>query len=113
MLDPPPSEEWFVSEGGKLSGPYPVARIEDLVRWGKLSKRAYLCDAHGGLWVPVGKSAFAALFEDKHHSGHECDVATRMNVRSALPATERGLTPFGLFVTMFAIGAAVIVALHG
>src|SRR5687767_1586631 len=103
MLDPPPSEEWFVSESGKLSGPYPARRIQDLVRWGKVSKRAYLCDAHGALWIPVGQSAFATLFAEKHQSEYEREVATRMNERSDPPATERGLTPFGLFVTMFAI----------
>src|SRR5689334_8954176 len=65
MLGPKPSDEWFVSEGGAVTGPFSGSRLRDLIRWGKVTDSALLCDAYGSVWFPVGRSPFAAAFAER------------------------------------------------
>jgi hypothetical protein len=53
---------WFISQGGKTEGPLSAQRIAQLIRWGKISKRAYVCDQQLSSWVSIRRTAFAALF---------------------------------------------------
>jgi hypothetical protein len=53
---------WFVSQGGKTEGPLSAQRITQLIRWGKISKRAYLCDEQLSSWVSIRRTAFAVVF---------------------------------------------------
>jgi len=55
------ASSWFVSQGGKTEGPLSAQRITQLIRWGKISKRAYLCDEQLSSWVSIRRTAFAAL----------------------------------------------------
>jgi hypothetical protein len=61
MFDPPRSSQWFVSDGGKLSGPFTAARVENLVKWGRVTDGAYICDDAGSAWLPIRRSVFASL----------------------------------------------------
>lgn len=51
---------WFVSERGTISGPFDAERIRIMIKWGKLSARACVCDDSNGAWLPLSQSAFAA-----------------------------------------------------
>lgn len=64
MLEPPRGSQWFVSEGGSLTGPFDSSRIEDLLRWGRISPLAYVCDDVGSAWIPIRRSVFARLFSE-------------------------------------------------
>jgi len=55
------ASSWFVSQGGKTEGPLSAQRITQLIRWGKISKRAYLCDEQLSSWVSIRRTAFAAI----------------------------------------------------
>jgi len=76
MLEPGRSEEWFVSDEGRLMGPYRATRVRDLIRWGRVSEGAYLCDTEGSAWVPIARSALAPLLEGANAS-HLSGVRTR------------------------------------
>jgi hypothetical protein len=53
---------WFVNQSGKTEGPIPEQRVEQLIVWGKISRRAYICDEQLSRWVSIKCSAFARLF---------------------------------------------------
>jgi len=65
MLGPKPSDAWFVSEGGKVSGPFTALRLRDLKRWGRLSDDALLCDAYLSAWLPLRQSPLAPILCDE------------------------------------------------
>jgi hypothetical protein len=65
MLGPKPSDEWFVSDGGKVSGPFTAARLRDLKQWGRLSDKALLCDAYQSAWLPLRQSPLAPILCDE------------------------------------------------
>ena len=52
---------WFVNQAGKTQGPLPDQRIRQLIRWGKISRAAYLCDEQLSGWVSIQRTAFASL----------------------------------------------------
>jgi hypothetical protein len=54
------SSSWFVSEQGKLSGPFSAERIRVLLEWGKISADAYVCDEFSSAWIPIRQSRFGA-----------------------------------------------------
>jgi hypothetical protein len=64
MFDPPRGSHWFVSERGSLSGPFDTSRVEDLLRWGRISAQAHVCDDAGSAWIPIRRSMFARLFSE-------------------------------------------------
>jgi len=53
---------WFVNQGRKTEGPLLESRIAQLIRWGKISRSAYVCDEQLGSWVSIQRTAFASLF---------------------------------------------------
>jgi len=64
MLEPTDPREWFVSQGNTLEGPFTAARIRDLIRWGKISEHAYLCDEYNSAWIPIRQSALAGALAE-------------------------------------------------
>jgi len=65
MLEPTEHREWFVSQGKSLEGPFTAERIRDLIRWGRISERAYLCDEYHSAWIPIRQSALARVFAEE------------------------------------------------
>ena len=96
MLDPPRGSQWFLSERGTLSGPFTTSRVEDLLRWGRVSELAYVCDDAGSAWIPIRRSAFAAMLTEP-----EPDLPA--------PSSRAGLFP--LTLTLVALVAAVLQSL--
>jgi len=37
---------WFVNQDGRTEGPLPEQRVVQLIRWGKISRRAYRATAN-------------------------------------------------------------------
>ncbi|HEU4580657.1 MAG TPA: GYF domain-containing protein [Polyangiaceae bacterium] len=54
---------WYVCQGGKTEGPLREERIVQLIQWGKISARAYICDEQLSSWVSIRRTAFAALLQ--------------------------------------------------
>jgi hypothetical protein len=54
--------QWYVSQNGKASGPFEEERLATLVRWGKISRDAFICDEQYSTWIAIRRSAFAPLF---------------------------------------------------
>jgi len=54
------SSSWFVSEQGKLSGPFSAERMRVLLEWGKISAEAYVCDEFNSAWIPIRQSRFSS-----------------------------------------------------
>jgi uncharacterized protein DUF4339 len=54
---------WFVCEAGKTEGPLREQRIVQLIQWGKITARAYVCDEQLSSWVSIRRTAFAPLLE--------------------------------------------------
>jgi hypothetical protein len=52
---------WFVNQHGKTEGPLPEERVTQLLRWGKISRSAYVCDEQLSSWVSIQRTAFAPL----------------------------------------------------
>lgn len=52
---------WYICEGGKTEGPLREERIAQLIQWGKITARAYVCDEQLSSWVSIRRTAFAAL----------------------------------------------------
>src|SRR4051812_36566354 len=52
---------WFVNQDGKTEGPLSEERVAQLLRWGKISRDAYVCDEHLSSWVSIQRTAFAPL----------------------------------------------------
>jgi hypothetical protein len=75
---------WFISQGGKTEGPLSAERITQLIRWGKVSKRAYVCDEQLSSWVSIRRTAFAAVFTPRVRTpqadrrGPESEVVPRL-----------------------------------
>jgi hypothetical protein len=67
-------DEWFVSDEGTLLGPLSERRINDLIRWGKLSERAFVADGDYSAWVSIQKSAFASAMAER--SAQQASVRT-------------------------------------
>jgi hypothetical protein len=55
------SSSWYVCQGGKTEGPLREQRIVQLIQWGKIGGRAYVCDEQLSSWVSIRRTAFAAL----------------------------------------------------
>lgn len=64
MLEPRDRREWFVSQGNNMEGPFTAERIRDLIRWGKVSEDAYLCDEYNSAWIPIRQSALAGALAE-------------------------------------------------
>jgi hypothetical protein len=54
--------QWYVSQGGKTTGPFDEERLAMLVQWGRISRDAFICDKQCSAWIALRRSAFAQLF---------------------------------------------------
>src|SRR5262245_19628517 len=52
---------WYVSQDRKTEGPLSEQRIAMLIHWGKVTRRAYVCDEQFSGWVSIERTAFAPL----------------------------------------------------
>jgi hypothetical protein len=52
---------WYVSQHGKTTGPFDEERLAMMVRWGKVSREAFICDPQCSAWIAIKRSAFAPL----------------------------------------------------
>jgi hypothetical protein len=96
---------WYVSQNGRTSGPFSEERITMLLRWGKLSRSAYICDEQWSTWVAITRSAFAPLLNPPGGS------SSGPGSRDSLPAPHllAGLHRF-VFAGLFLVAAALTVA---
>ena len=85
MLKPSDCREWFVNDGRGLEGPFTFERIRDLIRWGRISTHAYLCDEYHSAWIPIRQSALASALAEE--LGPEATEAKRPAKRHAPMAT--------------------------
>jgi hypothetical protein len=53
--------QWYVSQKGKTTGPFDEERLAMLVRWGRISRDAFICDKQQSAWIGIRRSAFARL----------------------------------------------------
>jgi GYF domain 2 len=53
--------QWYVSQKGKTTGPFDEERLAMLVRWGRISRDAFICDKQCSAWIAIRCSAFAQL----------------------------------------------------
>ncbi|MEY4547969.1 MAG: hypothetical protein RL685_4164 [Pseudomonadota bacterium] len=52
---------WYVSQDRKTEGPLNEQRLAMLIHWGKITRRAYVCDEQLSSWVSIERTAFAPL----------------------------------------------------
>lgn len=52
---------WYVSQDRKTEGPLDEQRLAMLIHWGKITRRAYVCDELLSSWVSIERTAFAPL----------------------------------------------------
>jgi hypothetical protein len=107
MLDPTSKDEWFVSDRGNLSGPHRVTRFAYLVRWGKVSAYAYVCDTESSAWIPIQHSAFAPLLDEARAAGGGSLERTRASTPTAVSPGTR------LLALALALGAFAALAFRG
>ena len=80
LFSPGSPTSWFVCEDGKTEGPLREQRIVQLIQWGKISSRAYVCDEQLSSWVSIRRTAFAALLAQSPRATEpaEAEVANRL-----------------------------------
>lgn len=61
--------QWYVSQKGKTTGPFDEERLAMLVRWGKISRDAFICDEQLSAWIGIRRSAFARLLQAPEGDG--------------------------------------------
>jgi hypothetical protein len=57
--------QWYVSQGGKTTGPFDEERLAMLVEWGRISRDAFICDKQWSAWIAIRRSAFAQLLPNE------------------------------------------------
>lgn len=67
--------QWYVSQNGKTTGPFDEERLAMLVRWGRISRNALVCDSQLSAWLPIRRTAFAALMAEDAPGGASRDAA--------------------------------------
>jgi hypothetical protein len=87
MLEPSGQKEWFVSDGNGLEGPFTFERIRDLIRWGRISTRAYLCDEYHSAWIPIRQSALANALAEELGPEATDEAQERAHVRATEPTS--------------------------
>jgi len=69
---------WYVSQNGKTSGPFDEQRLEQLVHWGKVSSKAFICDSQWSAWIAIKRSAFAAALPPQSPESQAASHSARM-----------------------------------
>jgi hypothetical protein len=60
-----PKMLWYVSQDRKTEGPLSEQRLSMLIHWGKVTRRAYVCDEQFSGWVSIERTAFAPLLAEQ------------------------------------------------
>lgn len=100
---------WYVSERGKASGPYTEDHIAVLASWGKISRKAYVCDEYCSCWIPITRSPFAPrLANISENEGEGADSIGEVRRRLARAARD-GFTklPVALWLAL-SVAAALL-----
>jgi hypothetical protein len=84
LFSPGSSSSWFVCDDGKTEGPLREQRIVQLIQWGKITPRAYVCDEQLSSWVSIRRTAFAPLFNASQAATEEEAAAELVNPLGAL-----------------------------
>ena len=92
--------QWYVSQNGKTTGPFDEERLAMLVRWGRISRDAFICDKQWSAWIAIRRSAFAQLLPRPAAAGGgagadsgSMDGSTELETRQAL-----GLVAFSVIL---------------
>jgi len=67
---------WYVSENGSASGPFSEERVVTLLKWGKISRKAYVCDERCSQWFSIVLCPFAAMLEGAGDGAEGAEPAT-------------------------------------
>lgn len=105
MLEPSDRREWFVSDGNGLEGPFTLERIRDLIRWGRISPRAYLCDEYHSAWIPIRQSALASALAEE--LGPEATAEGGEPERPTKPAAKDAVSKLALVAAALALLAVI------
>lgn len=73
---------WYVSQDRKTEGPLNEQRLRMLIHWGKITRRAYVCDEQLSGWVSIERTAFAPLLAEQPH---EPELAASPSVLRGAP----------------------------
>jgi hypothetical protein len=91
---------WYVSQKGKAKGPFDEERLAMLVRWGKISRDAFICDQHWSAWIAIRCSAFAPLLPERAAADGPNEVLEPLGTKRAL-----GLVAFSLILVGLSMAA--------
>jgi len=81
--------QWYVSQSGKTTGPFDEERLAMLVRWGRITRDAFICDEQQSAWIGIRRSGFARLFpavEQRRRLGGLLGAASASGPSSEPPA---------------------------
>jgi hypothetical protein len=95
--------QWYVSQNGRTTGPFDEERLAMLVRWGRISRDAFICDKQWSAWIAIRRSAFAQLLP--HAAG-----AGSGSGSSGPESTERGTKQALGLVALSVILAGLLMA---
>lgn len=107
---------WYVSQHGNATGPFDEERLATLVRWGKISRDAFLCDERHSAWISIRSTAFAAeLPAESRRRGAGASEWWARFVRSARAVFElgerNGQQALGLVALSLVLAGVLAVAL--
>jgi hypothetical protein len=71
-----PEMQWYVSQKGKTTGPIDEERLAMLVRWGRITRDAFICDKQFSAWITIRCSAFAQLLPRESVAGASLGTAS-------------------------------------
>jgi hypothetical protein len=99
--------QWYVSQNGKTTGPFDEERLAMLVRWGRISRDAFICDKQWSAWIAIRRSAFAQLLPQAAAAGADSGSDS-----GSIPSTELGTKQaLGLVALSFILAGLVMAAL--
>lgn len=102
---------WYVSQDRKTEGPLDEQRLAMLIQWGKITRRAYVCDEQLSGWVSIERTAFAALLAQQPE---EPEPSAPGALRGAsLRFSTRALQRLGAVLAAVSMLAGVLALMEG
>ncbi len=102
---------WYVSQDRKTQGPLNEQRLAMLIRWGKVTRRAYVCDEQFSGWVSIERTAFAPLIAEQPE---QPEPAAPRGLRGAsLRFSTRALQRLGAVLAAVGMLAGVLALVDG
>ena len=102
---------WYVSQDRKTQGPLNEQRLAMLIRWGKVTRRAYVCDEQFSGWVSIERTAFAPLLAEQPE---QPEPAAPRGLRGAsLRFSTRALQRLGAVLAAVGMLAGVLALVDG